>query len=151
MDPFTAIGLAGNIISFIGYGFKIVSMARDIHSSVTGAASENKDLEFLSDKMRDLTVRLKLKKSTAQMTADELNLNELALECNRLSADLLSLLEKLKARDPRSKRETLGAVWRNIRKKDEKNELEKRLDRCRQQLHLQLTDTARFVERPRLR
>lgn len=143
MDPFTAIGLAGNIIAFIDFGFEVVSTARDIYCSNSGATSENKDLEFLTGKVNKLALNLQAKKSKSQMTDDECNLNDLAVECARLSHDLLDLLKGLKARKTGSTKESLRAVWRNTWKRKEKTELEKKLESCRQLLHLQLTSTAR--------
>jgi hypothetical protein len=143
MDPFTAIGLAGNIIEFIDFGFEVVSVAREIYGSNSGATSENKDLEFLTSKGHNLALNLQPKKPKSQMTDDECNLNNLAVECTRLSHDLLALLRDLRARKTGSTKESLRAVWRNIWKKKEKTELEKKLESCRQLLHLQLTSTAR--------
>ena|SRR5438034_577290 len=143
MDPFTAIGLAGNIITFIDFGFQVVSTAREIYGSNSGTTSENEDLEFLTGKVSNLALNLDPKIPTSQMTDDERNLNSVAVECTRLSNDLLDLLKNLKARKTGSTKESLRAVWRNIWKKKEKTELEKRLERCRQLLHLQLTSAAR--------
>jgi hypothetical protein len=146
MDPFTAIGLAGNIITFIDFGCEVLSAAREIYSSKSGATSENKDLEFLTGKVNYLALNLQSTKSAPQMTDDERNLSGLAVECTRLSQDLLDLLKDLKARKAGSTKESLRAVWRNVWKKKEKTELEKRLEKCQQQLHLQLISTARLAE-----
>jgi hypothetical protein len=145
MDSFAAIGLAGNIITFIDFGFEVVSAAREIYSSTTGTTSENKDLEFLTDKVTNLALNLQIRKPTSLMVDNERNLNDLAIECTRLSVDLLDLLKNLKARKAGSTKEALQVVWRNIRKKKEKTELETRLEKCWQQLHLQLTSTARLA------
>jgi hypothetical protein len=143
MDPFTAIGLAASIITFIDFGFEVVSAAREIYDSNSGATSENKDLESLTCRVNNLALNLQPKKSTSQMTDDERNLNDLAAECTRLSHDVLDLLKDLKARKTGSTKESLRAVWRNISTRKKKTELEKKLEKCRQLLHLQLTSTAR--------
>jgi len=145
MDPFTAIGLVGNILQFIDFSFEIVSTAREMYSSTTGATSGNEDLEFLTDKCTNLVLDLQCEKSTSPMTEDERNLKSLAIECTRLSVELQEMLQDLKARRTGSKRATVQAVFRNIRKKKEKSELETRLEKCRQQLHLHLASTARLV------
>ncbi|KAL1966174.1 hypothetical protein VTN77DRAFT_4726 [Rasamsonia byssochlamydoides] len=128
MDPFTAIGLAGNIIAFIDFGFEVVSAAQEIYASKTGTTPENEHLDFLAGKVYSLVISLQNKKSTSQMTADERNLNDLAVECTRLSRDLLDMLKDLKARKAGSIKESLRALWRSIWMKKEKNELEKRLE-----------------------
>lgn len=143
MDPLTAIGLVANIAAFVDFGYKVIAAAREIQQSVTGATSGNENIEFLSMKMQALTIDLKSSKPLTAMTADELRLNELVLECHDLSKELTDLLGALKAKSPNSKRHAFGAVLRNIRKKDEKDKLVARLDRCRQQLHLQLSQTSR--------
>ncbi|KAF4630923.1 hypothetical protein G7Y89_g7210 [Cudoniella acicularis] len=143
MDPFTAIGLAGNIIAFIDFGFEIVSTAKEIYNSTSGAASGNTDLKFLTDKFAELVLNLEREKPTTQMTPDELSLNSLAVECSRLSLKLQELLQNLKARKEGSKKAALGAVFRNMRKKKEKDELETKLENCRRQLHLHLTKLSR--------
>jgi hypothetical protein len=143
MDPFTAIGLVGNILQFIDFSFEIVSTAREMYSSTTGATSGNEDLEFLTDKCTNLVLDLQCEKSTSPMTEDERNLKSLAIECTRLSVELQEMLQDLKARRTGSKRATLQAVLRNIRKKKEKSELETKLEKFRQQLHLHLASTAR--------
>jgi hypothetical protein len=145
MDPFTAIGLAGNIITFIDFSFEIVSIAREMHSSTTGATSGNKDLEFLTDKCTRLVLNLQCEKLTSLMTEDERNLNSLAIECARLSLELQEMLQDLKARKTGSKKSALQAVFRNIRKKKEKSKLEAKLEKCRRQLHLHLASTARLA------
>jgi hypothetical protein len=145
MDPFSAIGLAGNIITFLDFGYKVVSAARYIHSSPAGLAEENESLEFLSKKMEYVATSLRPKASRRGVTADEIQLEELAGECHRLSHRLLELLNWLKATKPNSKRASIRAAWRNMRHRDEKLDLEKSLDQCRQQLHLHLTLAARYV------
>ena len=89
MDPFTCISLAGSIVAFVDFGLKIVSAAREMHSSASGATPENKDLESLTRKLKDLSVGLNCNKLSSQMTGDEISLNELAGEWVQLSQDLL--------------------------------------------------------------
>lgn len=145
MDPLTAIGLVTNIIAFIDFGYQIVSTAREVHQSVTGEISDNKSIEFLATKLQGLSSDLKSGKPPSAMTADELRLNELVNECQDVSTNLLGLLDSLKAKNPKSKRQAMGAVFRNLRENDQKEKLEARLDRCQQQLHIQLSQTSRLI------
>lgn len=52
IDPLTAIGLAGNIVQFIDFGTKIVSKARDIHTSAVGATRDVSDLNHVTEELR---------------------------------------------------------------------------------------------------
>ncbi|CZR69366.1 uncharacterized protein PAC_19266 [Phialocephala subalpina] len=143
MDPFTAIGLVGNIITFIDFAFEIVGTAKAIHSSTTGNTSENAELERRNERVTRLAKDLQCSKPQAAMTKDERQLNELAVDCVKLSGDLQKLLNELKTKKPGSKRAAFGAVVRNVRKRGKKSELEVKLEKCRETLHLQLTSTSR--------
>lgn len=145
MDPFTAIGLVGNIITFIDFALEIVGTAKAIHDSTTGNTSDNAALEQRNEKVARLANDLRCSKSVSAMTKDERQLNELAVECVNLSEDLQKLLNELKSRKPSSKRAAFGAVVRNIRKKTEKSKLELKLEKCQETLHLQLTSTTRYA------
>ncbi|KAM5341786.1 hypothetical protein ACJ41O_014817 [Fusarium nematophilum] len=152
MDPFAAIGLAGNIIAFIDFGFKVVQAAKEVKDSASGASAENDHVEFLTAQIQDFTLGLHYAKPASDMSADEQRLNSLVTECQSLSEDLLKLVQTLKV-DPaskRSKRQAFTAVFRNMRKKDERDDLLARLERCKQQLHLQLSQTNRLETQAKL-
>lgn len=147
MEALAAIGLASSIITFIDFGYELISVARDIHGSSTGHSKENTRIEFLNTRMEALAADLSAKTSTSTMTEDEKRLSELSEECLRLLGDLKKLLDKLKVGDHHSKRQLIRSVLRNMRK-DEKKGLEERLNACRAQLHLQFSQTTWFVFPP---
>lgn len=64
--------------------------------------------------------------------------------------ELAELLDKLKARNPGSMRETIKATIRDWLKKDQKGGLELKLDRCRDQLNLGLVNLSRSESLERL-
>lgn len=145
MDPLSAISLAGTVVQFVDFGFKIVKIAEEFQRSASGASVENDRIDSLTIKMQALALDLQPQKIEFSMTADERRLNDLAKECQSLSENLLDLLGTLKIQDSskKSKRQALSATFRNMRKKNEKEELRARLERCKQQLHLQLSQTTR--------
>jgi hypothetical protein len=51
MDPLVATGLAGNVVQFVDFSYKVVSTARKFYKSAGGAIAENQELEALA---RDL-------------------------------------------------------------------------------------------------
>jgi hypothetical protein len=147
MDPFTAIGLAGNIIAFLEFGYNVLSKAKNIQSSASGASSANASLASMTQRLDDAASALQGSGAGTVMSSQEQSLLQLATECHELSADLLKLLEALRAKDPSSKRSALKAAFREMvgQRKDEAKELERRLDRCRQQLMIELTSVTRYA------
>jgi predicted nucleic acid-binding Zn-ribbon protein len=145
MDPLSAIGLVSGVITFIDFGYKVISAATEVHASATGSTAANKHIEFLNTRMEAVASDLAVAKSTRGMSADTQRMSELAGQCLELSTDLKKLLNKLRTNNPKSKRQVLSTIVKNVMKKDQKKELEARLDQCRQQLHLQLSHTTRLV------
>lgn len=146
MDPLSAIGLVSSVITFIDFGYDLISGAREIRASATGTTTANEHVEFLTTRMEAVAMDLAAARSSQRgMSADTQRLTELADRCLGLSSDLKRLLDKLRANDPRSMRRALISIAQNIRKRDSKSDLETRLDQCRQQLHLQLSHTTRSV------
>lgn len=146
MDPLSAIGLVSSVITFIDFGYEVISGAREVRASATGTTAANDHAEFLNTRMEAVAMDLAAARSSQRgMSADTQRLTELADRCLGLSNDLKRLLDKLRANNPRSKRQVLSSIVQNMRKKDSKSDLEIRLDQCRQQLHLQLSHTTRSV------
>lgn len=146
MDPLSAIGLVSSVITFIDFGYEVISAAREVRASATGTTKANKHIEFLNTRMEAVATDLVAAKSSrGDMSADARQLTELADMCLQLTNELRKLLEKLRVGNPKSKRQVLSTIVQNVRKKDQKKDLEARLDQCRQQLHLQLSHTTRSV------
>lgn len=143
MDPFAAIGLAGNIIAFVDFGFKLIAQSKAIHASISGTSHHNENVASLTRNFLGVSKALQVSSSTPSISVEENALHRLALECEGVSKDLIKLLEDLRAKNPKSKRESFGAAFRGWRKRDEVSEMEVRFDRCRQQLNLQITSLQR--------
>lgn len=143
MDPLSAIGLVSSVITFIDFGYEVISAAREVRASASGTTTANDHIEFLNKRMGDVASDLAVAKSSRGISSDTQRLSELADKCLGLSDELQRLLDKLRADDPKSKRQVFSTIVNNLRKKDQKKELEARLDQCRQQLQLQLSQTTR--------
>ncbi|RYP75053.1 hypothetical protein DL770_007497 [Monosporascus sp. CRB-9-2] len=102
MDPFSVIGLAGNMITFLEFGYNVVSKARDIQSSASGASSANTSLASMAQRLDDVASALQESGAGAAMSSQENSLTQLAAECRELSVDLLAALEALRAKNPSS-------------------------------------------------
>ncbi|KAK5651327.1 hypothetical protein OQA88_12560 [Cercophora sp. LCS_1] len=138
MDPIAAIGLASGIVAFIGFGTKAVKATFEVHSAtdVSGALEENRNREVVAREMKLLAARLIPAENITGLAAQELGLCNLATECRGISQDLIKLLEQIKPNDKKSKSQSLRSALRNWRYQKDRQELEKRLANCRDQLDL---------------
>ncbi|KAF5565382.1 hypothetical protein FNAPI_1697 [Fusarium napiforme] len=150
MDPFTAIGLAGNILTFIDIGLKFVSQTKGIYDSQSNSTAENDNLNLMAARFTTAMSEMQSKLPTGNLSKDERALKELVEECSNISGELQNLLAELKAKKPNSKRSSVKAAFRDWRKKSEKDDLHKRLENSRQQLDLLLTTMTRFESLERL-
>ncbi|KAG6365826.1 hypothetical protein INS49_000002 [Diaporthe citri] len=101
MDPLTAVGLVLSVITFIDFGYKAVSAAKEVHASASGTTAANDHIKFLNIRMEALATDLAAAKSyPGGMSADKLRLVELADKCLGLSGDLKKLIDKLKTWKP---------------------------------------------------
>jgi predicted RNase H-like nuclease (RuvC/YqgF family) len=146
MDPFTAIGLAGNILTFIDLGLKFVSQTKGIYDSQSNSTAENDDLSIMATRFTTAMSEMQSKLPSGNLSKDEQALKELVEECSNISGELQNLLAGLKAKKPKSKRSSMKAAFRDWRKKPEKEDLHKRLESSRQQLDLLLTTMTRYDE-----
>ncbi|KAK0666881.1 hypothetical protein QBC41DRAFT_145881 [Cercophora samala] len=138
MDPLTSISLVANIAAFVDFGFKIVSAAREVGSSTNGTTVTNVNAEVLTINFRTAIAKIKDSRLIGDSESDGGRLIALVAECERLSDELLRLLDSLKAKKPGSRRHVFAIAFRNMMKRGEREALEARLDRCRNQLQLEI-------------
>jgi hypothetical protein len=143
MDPFAAIGLASSVVQFVDFSAKLLGVANTIRRSESGSTAENEHLAFVVRQMKKFSYALELKKEGHPQSDEEQSLELLASECYILSEELLHLLESIKAKNPRSLRESARAAIANACTKKEKDELRRRLHECSNQLNLHLTSMKR--------
>ncbi|KAI0811519.1 hypothetical protein GGR55DRAFT_678339 [Xylaria sp. FL0064] len=89
MDPFSAIGFASNILSFIDFGWKVITEAREIYNSASGTTSGNQTLETTTQDVKGLCAAI-----TAHSVASADDLQQIAQECKRVADELLAVLRK---------------------------------------------------------
>jgi hypothetical protein len=144
MEPLSALSLAAAIAQFVDFGLKITGNAREIYGSLSGATEENQHLEAATRMTRHLTEKL-VPSSLGHLTEEETMLNDLVTECRSLSAELLNLLNKIKPKDPKSKRQATVSSFKSRFYDKDKVRLQRRLDECQVQLDRLLSALSRFV------
>lgn len=128
MDPLTAFSLACGVIQVVDFSTKVVEKCRQLYKD--GALSQNMEAEEMATQLTQLRVDLELPKHRDQ---DELL--RLGEKCSAIAEDLLKELQKVKYSGPRRKREVLGKTIKAIWKKSAIEDIQKRLDDCREILN----------------
>jgi hypothetical protein len=139
MDPFAALGAAAAIAQFVQMSVGLVSSAYDVYKSVSGLPVEDEQLGFVITELRNLSGSIVSKKPAFQQSDAEKALGKVALKCQALSDTLLLILERTRAKDPGSFRQSAIAALRSKWSEKEKKELKDQADECRNLLQLQLT------------
>lgn len=131
MDPLSALGLAGNIVTFIEFSSNLISGAYEIYRSADGVTSEVADATVI---IRDLqVVTQRLNSPPGPQSDDDKALASLVKGCKRVSDNLLKELKPLQA-NPHSKSDSFRASWQAMRKRGKLESMAKTVDRYRQQI-----------------
>lgn len=145
LDPFSALGLASNIVQLIAFGSKLLSESNDIYHSAAGSSNGNLELEARYGNLREIST--KLNASTSLLAPNRKNLSKeeealrgLAIGCKDVADELLLTLQKLKIGDgDHSKVQSFRQALVNVGSKQKVEALQKRLDGFSIQLTLQLS------------
>lgn len=143
MDPLTAIGLAGNIIAFIDFSFKLISGVSKVLESSSGMTPENANLSALVEDVNSVTKDLI--SDVPARTENEKMLCILATNCHALSGEISETLKKLKIGDKRSKRQGMMVKIRSMRKEKDIEAIERQLHSYQSEILIRLHVMFRFV------
>ncbi|RDW93695.1 ATP-binding protein [Aspergillus mulundensis] len=126
MDPISALSLAAVILQFIDFSSKLVAGTYEVYNSASGTTVENVHIT---------TIVTDLQAATGDMDVDivgntkhERALKDLASKCNKLSADVVVILEGLRVSDKNSAWKSLKVKWSSMRKSGQLQSIERRLD-----------------------
>ncbi|MCJ1439488.1 hypothetical protein MMC27_008882 [Xylographa pallens] len=133
MDPFTALSVAGNVLQFVDFAFKLVSDSRAIYKSSKGVSADHDVLETIADDVYRLSDRL------TEGAYDELN--RIVRHSKDLAHEILSTLEELKAKSSPGKIESFVQALKEMQRKDRLQKLAGKLDKLQGQLRTHLIAT----------
>jgi hypothetical protein len=137
MECLAAVGLAGNIVSFIDFSCKLFSQATAIHHSTSGASQDTQDLENVAQTLQNHCVALSSVNHNVS-SHDQPALRKLAKECKATATELLSALQSVKAKNPNSKWSSFRAALAKSWKEPRIGAMVKNLDSYREQMMFQL-------------
>lgn len=132
MDALAGIGLASSIISFVDFGSKLLSKAREIAISADGALSENLDLELVTEDLRNLSDNLR--DGSGLRSLSEQKLVHLRRGCVEVADQLIDALDRLKIKQDKTPFKSFQQAIKILWKKEKLEELTQRLSLYRQQL-----------------
>jgi hypothetical protein len=137
MDPLTAIGLASAIVQFVDFSTKLIGGAREIYHSTTGSTTQNVTLGVVVIEMRAWSSK-RSSPGPSSIQSEEKAICSLAKECQKLSGEILELIQKTKPKKQKSRTEAFSAAIRDKWHESDKLQLLERLENCRRQLTAQL-------------
>lgn len=141
MDPLTALGLASNVIQVVDFSIRLVSKGVEIYKD--GSLAENVDAEEITQSLKGLNGKLQRSiqdsKCGGPLSEEDQSLMGLCANCESVANQLLTRLGQIKVTGKHRK-------WKSVRqalKKDEVEELARRLSMYRSEINLNVTVSLR--------
>jgi hypothetical protein len=150
VDPFTAVGVAGNIVQFLDFACKLFSEARELNKSITGQSTAHQEIESACNYLNKFSGQLStslFNSNPQNLTSGEKAIVELAASCRSTSNELLDVVQKLQVRQNTNHRsyQSFLQAMRGVWKKSKIEELQRRLDDHRRDLTMGLAYTLGYV------
>ncbi|KAB8356624.1 hypothetical protein FH972_024201 [Carpinus fangiana] len=145
MDPITALGSIASVITIVETSFKAIKTGRDIYCSVNGLPEANSELLSITDQLQGLYTNLTdtgILPSGLHQAHEIKHVVPLAKEASEIARELQSKLLALKT-DSQSKWDIVKKSAKTVWSKDQVANLEHRLSRLNQNIHIFLSQTIR--------
>lgn len=142
LDPFSALGLASNIVQFVDFSSKLISESYGLYKSA-GSSAETTELKTITSDLNQLSVKLQELSHTSLNppgSSDEKALRDPAASCNGVAAELLTILRDLEVESPHQKWQSFRQALKTVMRKENIEGLEHRIDLFRQQIIVRLVD-----------
>jgi hypothetical protein len=136
LETLAAVGLAGNVIQFVDFSCKLFDTATSVYHSQAGSSKDSQNLEDITQQLQRIC--RDLHRAGQNDLRPVSTMDKLAKDCEAAAKDLLVALERVKAKNPQSKRSSLKAALATIWNERQISAMEKRLDSYRSQLILEL-------------
>jgi len=139
LDPLSAISLAGAVVQFVNFSVRLASAGHELYEK--GSLANNDAVEQITLDIAHLAEELGAHRPPASKhpSQDEIALQQLASSCKELAEEMMAVLKTLKVQEPKNGLEVVRKSLRSMRKKGKIQNIEKRLDKIRDELSLRLT------------
>ena len=134
MDPFTALGLASNVIQFVDFVWNLITETRRIVKSGDGLKGDHRVLEAIVADMQQYVDAISPSANSSPQ------LRKLSKECSSIAAELLSALATLKLKGQKTHWESFLTALKQIWKQSKIDKLSNQLFKAQAQVasHMQL-------------
>lgn len=137
-----ALSVGANVVQFIDFSTKILSASHHLYDSGSNATRKNQELDCVTHDLQKVTSDLHstFQKSEARqsLSANDLLLQQLTVQCEAVCSELSEALERLKSQGKRpgwkSFRTALKSIWSEKKIED----LRERIELFRQELILRI-------------
>ncbi len=140
-EAVAGIGLAANVLQFLDFGSRFISLAWRIYTTGTNNVINGPSLQVLTKNLQDVLAGLH-----NQAPGDQIGMAQLGEECSRVARQLLESLNSLVIPEKGRKRDAIMVAFKTMWKRDQIKTLQQELDGFRQQLSLQLLISLRYHE-----
>jgi hypothetical protein len=143
-DPVSIVGLLSGAITFVEFGYKLVSGTKHIRESLNGRAQEMDELELKLEDVKTFYNAINAQIATGQTTLNnDTHMTKLVKECETLCGELRRLMGKLVVRKQTTSKtwESSRVAFRTLLKRKEIENLTKRLESLDQLVHRNIERT----------
>lgn len=131
--------MAVNIIALVDFTAKVISKSNEAYSAANGSTTEITELSSVTEQLAqlndDVHKTIETRKTEGDELSDiELRQQEIGLQCRKVVAELLEVLNNLTRRSDHPRWDSIRHAILTLWNKDKIESLEKRIDRFRQDL-----------------
>jgi len=141
-DPLAALGLAANIVQFVDFSHRLLSESKALYNSATGSSADNVVIETVATDLHLLNAKFTTRSAVGAIPD---SMRNLASQCKDHAIEILDVLDKIKVKRPHKKWKSFPQAVRSIWKKEEIEELVRRMERLRNEMHFRLQIMMRCV------
>ena len=148
LEPLMAVGLAGNVVQFIDFSYKLFSDTRKVYQTGSGAGEEIRGISEVTTNLRDLSSKLSSDSHREHLgssaAVQDFKIRSIANNCVRCADELLTALDKIMMKDSTTLWKSFQVCLKTIWKHERVEAMEKRLDRLRSDMILAMQAMLRY-------
>lgn len=141
METLAIIGLVGNVVQLVDFSAKLVLKSAELYQSSEGALAKNSDIETAINHLVLLNNNLK----DAATTTSDSALQGICKSCGTTADQLLAVLDEVNVKVKQGKWKSIRKALRSVWRKEEIQELGRRLERFREELNLHVIVDLRWA------